>query len=113
MSKLTSKERNKLKSSTFGLPGQRKYPMPDKEHAIKAKGRATQMEREGKLSESSEEKIEAKANKMLDKEKSKVKTIKSKVDNLKTKVEKNNPLLDNERLKKKPLKKEIAPKAKK
>ena len=29
--------REKLKKSQFGLPGKRKYPMPDKKHAANAK----------------------------------------------------------------------------
>lgn len=66
MSKLTTKERNKLPKSDFGLPGQEKYPMPNKAHAINAKARATQMEKKGKLSASSKAKIDAKANRVLD-----------------------------------------------
>jgi hypothetical protein len=66
MAKLTSKSRNKLPKSDFGLPGQEKYPMPDKAHAANAKARATQMENKGKLSESSKAKIDAKANRILD-----------------------------------------------
>lgn len=42
MAVLTSKRRNALKSSTFGLPGRRAYPMPDKSHAANAKARAKQ-----------------------------------------------------------------------
>lgn len=67
MSKLTSATRNKIPSSKFGLPGQKKYPMPDKSHAVNAKARATQMVKKGKLSESSAAKIKAKANKVLGK----------------------------------------------
>ncbi len=66
MSKLTTKTRNKLPKSDFGLPGERKFPMEDKSHAANAKARATQMENKGKLSESSKEKIFAKANRVLD-----------------------------------------------
>lgn len=29
MAKLTSKQRKKLPKSDFGMPGERKYPMPD------------------------------------------------------------------------------------
>lgn len=65
MSKLKSATRNKLPKSDFGLPGDRKYPMPDKAHAANAKARATQMVKRGKLSESSKQKIDAKANKVL------------------------------------------------
>lgn len=67
MAELTSKKRKKLKKSTFGLPGERKYPMPDRAHAANAKARATQMVNKGKLSESQKEKIDAKANKILGK----------------------------------------------
>ncbi len=67
MSNLTSKSRNKLPKSDFGLPGEKKYPMPDKAHAANAKARATQMVDKGKLSESSKAKIDAKANRILDK----------------------------------------------
>lgn len=67
MAKLTSKQRNKLPKSDFGLPGQEKYPMPDKAHAANAKARATQMVAKGKLSPSSKAKIDAKANRILDK----------------------------------------------
>lgn len=69
MSKLTSKARKDLSKETFGMPGERKYPMPDKSHASNAKARATQMADKGKLSESAKEKIDAKANKILGKSK--------------------------------------------
>jgi hypothetical protein len=36
MATLTAGRRNKLGKSTFGLPGERKYPMPDKSHARNA-----------------------------------------------------------------------------
>lgn len=65
MAKLTSKARDKLPKSKFGQPGERKYPMPDKEHAANAKGRATQQEKKGNLSPSAAAKIKAKANKVL------------------------------------------------
>jgi hypothetical protein len=58
-------QRQKLKKSQFGLPGKRKYPVPDKEHAANAKGRAKQQLKKGKLSRSAYEKIVAKANKVL------------------------------------------------
>jgi hypothetical protein len=67
MAKLPTKTRNKLPKSDFGLPGSRKYPMPDKSHAANAKARATQMEKAGKLSPSAKAKIDAKANKILGK----------------------------------------------
>jgi hypothetical protein len=67
MSKLTSQKRNKLPKDNFGLPSEKKYPMPDASHAANAKARATQMVKKGKLSPSSKSKIDAKANRVLDK----------------------------------------------
>lgn len=65
MSKLTAKKRDAIPKSEFGLPGSRKYPMPDKNHAANAKARAAQMVEKGKLSPASKKKIDAKANKVL------------------------------------------------
>lgn len=67
MSKLDAKARKAIPKSEFGLPGEKKYPMPDKSHAANAKARATQMVNKGKLSEAAEEKIDAKANRVLGK----------------------------------------------
>jgi len=65
MATLKAAKRNKLPKSEFGMPGERKYPMPDKSHAANAKARATQMVKKGKLSSASKAKIDAKANKVL------------------------------------------------
>lgn len=65
MSKLTSKARGKLPLTSFGLPGSRKFPMPDKAHAANAKARATQAVKAGRVSKSTEAKIDAKANRRL------------------------------------------------
>ena len=65
MAKLKAAVRNSLPKAKFGLPGSRKYPMPDKSHAVNAKARATQMVKRGKLSASSAAQIRAKANRML------------------------------------------------
>ena len=67
MAKLTTAKRKKIPKGEFGLPGEKKYPMPDKSHAANAKARATQMENKGKLSPSSKAKIDAKADKILGK----------------------------------------------
>ena len=67
--RLTAKVRRKLKKSQFGLPGSRKYPMPDRSHAINAKARATQQWKKGKLSKSARDRIIAKANRILRKKK--------------------------------------------
>lgn len=65
MAKLRSGERAMLKRSTFGLPGERKYPMPDRSHAANAKARATQQERAGNLSPAQKAEIDRKANRIL------------------------------------------------
>lgn len=71
MGKLSSGARKNLPKSTFGQPGKRKYPMPDKAHAANAKSRATQMVHKGKLTAAAAAKIKAKANKILGKKKKK------------------------------------------
>ena len=65
MVKLNTAMRKRIPTGEFGLPGSRKYPMPDASHAVNAKARATQMEHAGKLSASSAAKIRSKANRML------------------------------------------------
>ena len=65
MSNLTAKTRNGLRSSSFGLPAKRKYPMPDKSHAANAKARATQQVAKGNLSSGEAATIRAKANRIL------------------------------------------------
>ena len=67
MAKLTTAKRKNLKKSTFGLPGERKYPMPDRSHAANAKARAQQQYNKGNLSKSSLSTIDTKANKILKK----------------------------------------------
>jgi hypothetical protein len=42
MAKLSTKSRKRMKSSTFALPGKRKYPIPDKAHARNALARVAQ-----------------------------------------------------------------------
>ncbi len=68
MAKLDTKERKEIPSSQFGLPGARKYPMPDKSHAENAKARATQMVNAGKLSKADEKKIDRKADAVIKKD---------------------------------------------
>jgi hypothetical protein len=67
MAKLKTATRNRLPASEFGLPKQRKYPMEDRSHQIRAKGRATEMEHKGKLSPAQASRIRAKANRLLGK----------------------------------------------
>ena len=66
MAKLTTKMRDKIPKKEFGLPGERKFPLNDKAHARNAKARASEMEHKGKLSASSEAKIDRKADRILD-----------------------------------------------
>jgi hypothetical protein len=66
MATLTEKKRDNLKDSTFGLPEEHKYPMPDKSHARNAKARATQQEKKGNLTVSEKAKIDRKADRILD-----------------------------------------------
>lgn len=65
MAMLKAKARNALPKSSFGLPGERKYPMPDRAHAANAKARATQQVAAGNLSPSAKARIDAKANRIL------------------------------------------------
>ena len=67
MAKLTAKARKALSPSDFGEPGPGKYPMPDRSHAANAKARASQAVNAGRMSKSTEAKIDAKANKVLGK----------------------------------------------
>lgn len=67
MAKLSASRRGKLKSSTFGLPSERKYPMPDRSHAANAKSRASQQLAAGNITSSQKSTIDAKANRILGK----------------------------------------------
>lgn len=64
MAELKAKSRNALADRVFGLPKERKYPMPDRSHAANAEARATQMVNRGKLSPAQAAKIRAKARKV-------------------------------------------------
>lgn len=65
MAKLSSERREELPSKSFGLPGERKYPMPDRSHAANAKARASQQEHKGNITPAQEAKIDRKANRVL------------------------------------------------
>lgn len=67
MSKLTTKARKALPKSDFGLPGKKAYPMPDASHAANAKARASQAVNAGRMSPSTEKKIDAKADRVMGK----------------------------------------------
>lgn len=63
--KLKTSTRNALPASKFGMPGARKFPMPDKSHAANAKARATQGVNKGTLSPAMASRIRVKANRIL------------------------------------------------
>ena len=67
MATLKAATRNKLPSSVFGLPRQRKYPMEDRTHQVKAEEFATKEEHAGKLSPAQAARIRAKAKRLLGK----------------------------------------------
>jgi hypothetical protein len=67
MGTLTEKKRDAIPESKFGLPEERKYPMPDKSHARNAKARASQQVEEGNLTKKEKERIDRKADRILDK----------------------------------------------
>jgi len=76
MADLTAKKRASMPSKEFGLPekarttDQKKesgnYPMPDKAHARNAKSRAAQQRKAGNLTKKEEERIDRKADKIID-----------------------------------------------
>ena len=65
MAKMDAASRNRLPSSAFGLPQERKYPMPDASHARNAKARASEEEHKGRISRAQEEEIDRKADREL------------------------------------------------
>jgi hypothetical protein len=67
MPDLDQKKRDSLPDSKFGLPDERKYPMPDKAHARNAKARASQQQNKGRITAAEEKKIDRKADKVLNK----------------------------------------------
>jgi hypothetical protein len=66
MAELTERQRDAEPKSDFGLPDERKYPMPDKSHARNAKARASQQEKKGNLSSADKARIDRKADRVLD-----------------------------------------------
>jgi hypothetical protein len=76
MVELSAKKREKLPAKDFGLPEKARtkaakkesgnYPMPDKEHARNAKARAAQQQHAGNLTKQEQERIDRKADKVLD-----------------------------------------------
>ena len=87
MADLSAKKREKLPAKDFGLPERAKtpkakkescnYPMPDAKHAKNAKARAAQQRKAGNLSKSEAERVERKADRVIEKEKGKKKKKKN------------------------------------
>lgn len=73
MATLTAKRRNALPQKDFA-GGARSYPVEDRAHAANAKARASQMEKKGKLSPSTKARIDAKADRVLNRNGPKSKT---------------------------------------
>ncbi|HEU4982044.1 MAG TPA: hypothetical protein VFT88_05125 [Acidobacteriaceae bacterium] len=65
MAHLTPDERNHLLARTFGLPKQRKFPMPDKSHARNALARASEGVHDHTLSLGEVAQVRAKAHQVL------------------------------------------------
>jgi len=73
---LPAKKRASLPAKEFGLPEKARteeakkepgnYPMPDKKHARNAKSRAAQQQKAGNLTKDELERIDRKADKILD-----------------------------------------------
>ena len=68
MSKLTYGERSSLPKSDFALPRERKYPIPDANHARNALARVSESLHRGDISVSKANEVRAKAHRMLDRE---------------------------------------------
>jgi hypothetical protein len=66
MAKLNAAARKRLPAADFAGPD-RSYPVPDKAHAANAKARASQAVNAGRMSTSTEAKIDAKADRMMGK----------------------------------------------
>ncbi len=76
MADLTAKQREQLPTKDFGLPEKARtkeakkesgnYPMPDKKHARNAKARAAQQQKAGGLTKDERQRIDRKADKILD-----------------------------------------------
>ncbi len=76
MSKLTEEDRAEIPAKEFGLPEKARsadakketgnYPMPDKDHAVSAKSRAKQQRSKGNLTKDEFDRINRKADKIID-----------------------------------------------
>ena len=67
MSTLTTRQRKELPAGDFALPEKRAYPIEDKAHTRNAKARAAQQRKAGNLTEAEEQRVDAKADRVLGK----------------------------------------------
>jgi hypothetical protein len=65
MARLTDRQRERTPDEAFGLPKERKYPMPDEAHARNAKSRAAQQHERGNLTDKEKRTIDRKADRIL------------------------------------------------
>ena len=65
MAKLNADDRKSLPKRAFGEPSKKAYPMPDATHARNAKARASQAVKAGRLSSADEQRIDAKADRVI------------------------------------------------
>jgi hypothetical protein len=63
---MTAVKEHQLPARAFGLPAERKYPMPDPAHAKNAKARATQQFKKGNLTARERDQIHRKADRVID-----------------------------------------------
>jgi hypothetical protein len=63
--KMTAGKRHRLPDVAFGLPDERKYPMPDPAHAKNAKARAQAQYDKGNLTKTELKKIDRKADRVI------------------------------------------------
>jgi len=66
MAELDAAHRRKLPKSKFAEPDKRAYPIEDKPHARNAKARASQAVKAGRMSKAQAERIDRKADQVLD-----------------------------------------------
>ena len=98
MAKLSAKQRAKLPPKTFGLPEKARskkarkesgnYPMPDKGHAISAKRLAAKQRKDGNLTKDEFDRINRKADEMLERKQGKKKKKEKKKEKTKEKTKK-------------------------
>ncbi len=63
---LSERQRDRLPDKAFGIPAQRKYPMPDPDHAANAKGRAKTAKKRGEITAKQYEAIVRKADRVIE-----------------------------------------------